>query len=604
MLRKKMLKATILGLAGLLAVALATAACGGNGGETSAPASQTQPQPAMAPAAAAPAPTAAAGQSIIPGSPQQPASAVAPQAPPPAAMAVEGAVERLVFASAAIEREDISTPNIFRTNNWKQTPMYENLVDIDPVTGQALPYLATDWSVSEEEMRFTLRQGVQFHNGWGEFTAKDVEHMYWEMAHPDTELGTGRNFRNQIDGVVVVNDYEVVMPLIEPNPILFRAISQYQEIAVINSKAHFDEFFAANQRWPEIGEEPIAGTGPYQYDDIEEGSYLRYRRVPGTHYRDQVDFEELELRWIPEASTRMASLLTEEVHIANLPTDLASEAVRRGMKNVDAQASDLRMHIAFVCCHLNDREDPSMGYIYGDDIPMMDIRIRRAISKAIDREVLNQAFFGGNGQLAVMNGYKESTRGWNPEWAERYPEQFGFDPDAARALLAEAGYGPDNPYELTFIFQTSLPEGPDVIETTGRMLEDVGIGVKFESMDAATARARARNWEFDNHLFLRTGGRDIFSWLLTEASQNFHTSWHFVLPEFNTLQPSTRSTMVPAEHERLFREAGNLAFDSVQHVPLLWLPRNVTVNPEIVESWIYPGSGLSWSHFYLIRAVQ
>ena len=62
--------------------------------------------------------------------------------------------------------------------------------------------------------------------------------------------------------------------------------------------------------------------------------------------------------------------------------------------------------------------------------------------------------------------------------------------------------------------------------------------------------------------------------------------------------------MVPAEHERLFREAGDLAFDSVQHVPMLWLPRNVTVNPEIVESWTYPGSGLSWSHFYLIRAVQ
>ena len=167
MYRKKFLKATILGLAGLLAVALATAACGGTGGETSAPASQTQPQAAMAPAAAAPAPTAAAGASIIPGSPQQPASAVAPQAPPPAAMAVEGAVERLVFTTSSIEREDISTPNIFRTNNWKQTPMYENLVDIDPVTGQALPYLATEWSVSEEEMRFTLRQGVQFHNGWG-----------------------------------------------------------------------------------------------------------------------------------------------------------------------------------------------------------------------------------------------------------------------------------------------------------------------------------------------------------------------------------------------------------------------------------------------------
>ena len=70
------------------------------------------------------------------------------------------------------------------------------------------------------------------------------------------------------------------------------------------------------------------------------------------------------------------------------------------------------------------------------------------------------------------------------------------------------------------------------------MLEDVGIGVNFETLDAATVRAKARNWEFDNHLFLRTGGRDIFSWLLTEASQNFHTSWHFVLPEFNTLQPS------------------------------------------------------------------
>jgi len=584
-----------------MVVILGVAACSSNG---AAVAPAAAPQAAEAPAAAAAAAAAAGIKSdtIMPAEPVSPQSPRAVVALQPA----ENAVKRLVFASGSIEREDISSPNLFVTTNWKQTPMYENLVDINPSTGAAEPGLATEWSLSESEMRFKLRKGVQFHNGWGEFTAKDVEHMYWEMSHPDTELGTGKHFRNHIDGVTVVNDYEVVMPLIVPNPILFRALSQYQEIAVITSKAHFDDFWARNQRWPEIGEEPIAGTGPYQYAGIQEGSFLRYKQIPGKHYKDQVDFEELELRWIPEASTRMASLLTGEVHIAHLPTDLGTESVKRGMKNIDALASDLRMHFAFVCCHLIGGRSPesNLGYMNGDDIPMMDIRVRRAISKAIDRETLNKAFFGGSGALAVMNGYKESTRGWNPEWAERYQAEYGFDSAASRSLLAEAGYGPDNPYELTVILQSSLPEGQDVLEASARMLGDVGINVNFDTMDAATVRARARNWEFDNHLYLRTGGRDVFSWLLTEASQNFHTSWHYVLWEFNKLQVDSRATVDPAEHKRIFREAGNLAFDNVQSVPLIWLPRNVTVNPEFVESWVYPGSGVDWSHFYNIRAPR
>src|SRR5437867_1526113 len=95
--------------------------------------------------------------------------------------AVQPKVNRVVLAvPAPVEAESNQPRNIGQTSMWQIAPMYEYLIAMDNETGKYVPGLATEWKVEENgtALRFKLRQGVQFHNGFGEFTAKDVEHSW------------------------------------------------------------------------------------------------------------------------------------------------------------------------------------------------------------------------------------------------------------------------------------------------------------------------------------------------------------------------------------------------------------------------------------------
>ncbi|HIG20754.1 MAG TPA: hypothetical protein EYQ78_08380, partial [Candidatus Poseidoniales archaeon] len=78
--------------------------------------------------------------------------------------------------------------------------------------------------------------------------------------------------------------------------------------------------FDAVGEYPGMDDQPMAGTGPYQFLERSEGSYVRFKRVPYQHWRATPEFEELELRFISEEFTRLAALQVGEVHITPLAT--------------------------------------------------------------------------------------------------------------------------------------------------------------------------------------------------------------------------------------------------------------------------------------------
>ena len=79
----------------------------------------------------------------------------------------------------------------------------------------------------------------------------------------------------------------------------------------------------------------------------------------------------------------------------------------------------------------------------------------------------------------------------------------------------------------------------------------------------------------------------------------------FVLPRLNELHLAARGTMNQAEHTKIFAEIGQLIFDNVQAVPLLWVPNAVIYDPEVVSEWVFPGSMINaYSHWDGIRAAQ
>ena len=262
-------------------------------------------------------------------------AAAAPTAEPamtaeePAAM-MEPVVDRVVTAFEAPSTEGNETRHIGQTTVWQMKPMYEYLIDSDPITDEMIPGLATEWATEEgpegPQVRFHLREGVQFHDDWGEFTAADVLHTMWNHQREGGLHGELVYFQDVTYETIAENDYEVVFKLSRPDSNFFAQISRLQGGVEIISKAHHD----AEGDPVVIGEDaPIAGTGSYQYLERAQGQNIVFERTPD-HWRFTPDFPELEIKFINEASTRLAALFNDEVHLTNLPEDNLQQAVADG----------------------------------------------------------------------------------------------------------------------------------------------------------------------------------------------------------------------------------------------------------------------------------
>ncbi len=526
----------------------------------------------------------------------------APQPPGP----VQPRVNRVVMAVApptlegASPNRDLGTPQ-----NFQLRPMYEYLISIDAQSGKYLPQLATDWTLEPDgkSWRFHLRKGVPFHGQKSEFTAKDVVYSHQDIL-PDGSINSNAPFfRNSIEQVEAVNDAEVVVRMKAADADFLNLFGEQIGGVMLESKVDAD----AGGR-PTMQTKPTAGTGPYQFKERAQGSFVRFERVPYKHWRSTPDFPEFEFRWMKEASTRLASLLTGEVHLTAVPQDLEKQALQQGMAVVKGRVPALRVIVGFLCCTFKTAGVPSSGFAHPDS-PLMDVRVRQALNRGIDRDQLNKSFFGGKAELMYVNHFHPTRLGWNPDWEKRFPAEFGYDPAKARSLLADAGYTASNPYKINVVPQNipDVPETPDVFDAIIDYWKKVGVQVTQLTMDPTQYSATGRNLGFDNHATM----------LVTSSSQLLG----FIV--YNSTYPGIGSSSNPVDNPDLFalvdkikkepdqdksaavwRQVGDLSFSLYQSVPLFWLPAEMTVNPKVVADYIFPGSiSGTWTHVDMIKAA-
>ena len=252
-------------------------------------------------------------------------------------------VERLKVAVAPLGWDTNFTWLQSRSGQLDKRPALEYLVGIDRKTGVYIPELAEKWEMGADGKTWTitLRQGVKFHENWGEFTARDVRHAVFLLTQPDsvqTDAGLWRNLlgiekndtaadieKKLAAGVEIVNDHQVIFHLQFVMP-------EFPE----NISANADLPMESKARWDAGGKElygqKVVGTGPFEFVERKMGSHVLYKRVDN-HWRKTPEFRELEFRWVPEGVTRLASLLAEEVHISDVERALHNDAMAKGMKD-------------------------------------------------------------------------------------------------------------------------------------------------------------------------------------------------------------------------------------------------------------------------------
>jgi ABC-type transport system substrate-binding protein len=339
------------------------------------------------------------------------------------------------------------------TDNPSETVLrhiMDGLVEFDEQLNKN-PCLAKSWEISEDGTVYTfhLREGIKFHDGTP-FNAEAVAFNFNRIITQN--LRRTALFQPYIDSVTAVDEYTVVFKLKAPFGAFLNHLAH--GAALIQSPT-------AIQTWgAEVGKHPV-GTGPFKFVEWVPGDHITLEANPdywrGRPYLDRIIFQV-----VPEASTRVFRLESGEAHIA---TRIPPTEVPRLKANPNIEVL-VRQTLRVIYIGMNNQKPP-----------FNDVRVRQAVNYAIDKELLCQSILGGyadpaDSPLAPLTWGYYSTGG--------YP----YDPEKAKALLAEAGY--PNGFEATLY----TPKGRYLMDyetalAVQAMLAEVGIRVRVQVMEWA-----------------------------------------------------------------------------------------------------------------------
>jgi peptide/nickel transport system substrate-binding protein len=340
---------------------------------------------------------------------------------------------------------------------------FDGLIYRDPESMEMKPLLATSWKlVDPTTLEFELRQGVTFHNG-DKFTAADVVYTIKTITDPKSGIVVPSNF-NYISSAETIDDYHVRLKLKAPFPPALEYLAFVTPIypAAYRERVGHDGF----------KKEPV-GTGPYKVNRIDGVNLIDMERYEGYFGgpKGRPPIKRLVIHEVADATTELTALLGGQADwiwqfnpdqfdkIAAMPTltTLRHDTMRIIHLTIDAAGRS------------------------SENSPLRDVRVRRAIMHAIDRQTFARQLVQGGARVPDGPCYFSQT-GCNLE-AEMH---YDYDPAKAKALLAEAGY-PDG-FD-TEIVNSLLPQWAGAVQN---YLRAVGIRARVTTLQSSAATLRTQ----------------------------------------------------------------------------------------------------------------
>ncbi len=499
----------------------------------------------------------------------------------------------------------VMSPPSVETNRYWNTPgdfslgpSMQGLVGHNPETGiYDNSGLADSWTHNEgfTEWTFKLKPEAEFHFGWGPVTAADVIHSLELHTGPDTTL----NGITQLEGAVAtaIDDHTIKFTLPRPQ-VDFLFVHGGRGSLVIYSKAQFDaEGLEGYDSKP-------AGTAELQYVERQIGQGLIFEKVVDHWSGTDASIDRLELQFIKEPATTLAKILAKEVDIVMMPRELQRDAINAGFKAVSSTNASNQASMLFNGTYLIPGDE-----MLDKTLPWIDIRIREAINRSIDRDVVNEVIYNGGATVLPVFGMDPRHEGYVPELAERFDEAYGYDLDKARALMKEAGYpekfsNPVIPILSTVIAGSS--EWPAMAELMQVFLDEAGFQTELVEMDWSNfsgmrSTRTAKMFHPMRNLPVKpsaVGIRNYYS-ALGRPKSNYED------PVIEELMAKYVESIDPAERDELAGGIFTQVFNQYAVVPLSSISTVVIVNPETVSDWVFPGvTSVGVSHFPLIKPAN
>ena len=371
---------------------------------------------------------------------------------------------------------DIQTADVQKTSKDYEVPfnIFDRLVDVEVGTdgnSKIVPSLAESWDISDDGLEYTfhLRQGVKFHNG-NDFTAEDVAYTFHRML--TVEGGVNTEFIDQIkgadellagetdtlEGVEVVDDYTIKVTLKEPFAGFLASISS-PGVSIYDSEA-------TEAAGDQFGMDPAVtvGTGPFEFSSWSFNNQLVLTRNED-YWKGASGLPGVVIKIIPDTETQ--SMMFESGELDILDLDYAADSVDRFTETYPDQiVQGPRVGIVYFTMNFNKE-------------PFQDVRVRKAVQMSIDRQAILDALYGGRGQVE-QGIFPHGLIGFNPD-----QEEIKYDPEAAKALLAEAGYA--DGFDMEIAADSSASDTMTMaLEIVSDQLAEVGIRAEIKNYDEST----------------------------------------------------------------------------------------------------------------------
>ncbi len=493
---------------------------------------------------------------------------------------------------------DIQTADVQKTSKDYEVPfnIFDRLVDVEVGTdgnSKIVPSLAESWDISDDGLEYTfhLRQGVKFHNG-NDFTAEDVAYTFHRML--TVEGGVNTEVIDQIkgadellagetdtlEGVEVVDDYTIKVTLKEPFAGFLASISS-PGVSIYDSEA-------TEAAGDQFGMDPAVtvGTGPFEFSSWSFNNQLVLTRNED-YWKGASGLPGVVIKIIPDTETQ--SMMFESGELDILDLDYAADSVDRFTETYPDQiVQGPRVGIVYFTMNFNKE-------------PFQDVRVRKAVQMSIDRQAILDALYGGRGQVE-QGIFPHGLIGFNPD-----QEEIKYDPEAAKALLAEAGYA--DGFDMEIAADSSASDTMTMaLEIVSDQLAEVGIRAEIKNYDESTWLETRKSGELGS--FMSTWSADyndpdnfIYTFFGNEEKTRIRSINY---PDTEVMERVAKARTIVNEDERLAEYKA--LEEKLIHEDAAWVPMfsrlHLFAVSKRVQGFAPLWSGLSDQLFYNISLSE
>jgi peptide/nickel transport system substrate-binding protein len=431
-----------------------------------------------------------------------------------------------------------------------------------------VPDLAEKWAYeSPTVIVFTLRQGVRFHNrppvNGREATAEDVKYSIQRFMAKSA-------FRARFDvvqAVDVLDRYRLRVTLKEPFAPFLNHLAAAMYVAILPREVE-EQFKDFNRP------EAMVGTGPFVLKAYQKGVQIAFERNPDYYMKGLPYLDGVVIEITPDAAARLSLLRAGKVHMGHMWGFLSAEEAKSLKQTNPEMVSSPVTNLA-----------SAIIYFRTDQPPFNDVRVRRAVSLAIDRKAWSESLLDGEGCIdsgpvpCALAEWKLPAAKMDPAKAKYL---VGYDPAEGRRLLAEAGH-PNGITVPMHHWPGYVPPFRTYYELVADNLSKIGITVELKPEEYGKYISTTYLGKFEKMAMgPQAPGNEIDDWLYAGFfPEQPHNRSHVADAELNRLLTAQRHERDPARRLAIVHDIQRHVADKAYYVYLPTWPQHVTHAPQV-----------------------